>query len=382
MKITRIDGYPLDFPQDPPWGYAKGWVSSAPALIIEVYTDEGLSGLGEAYGPPRAVHAMVRSLCEPLAVGADPFGTESLWARMVHEARDFTTSGAALAAISAIDIACWDIKGKALGVPVCTLLGGPVRRALPCYASAIRYLRDPSTSDELADPARTASSFANQGFGAMKMAIGLLEPTRDLERVKRVRESLGPDVDLIVDANQAYQVRQAADVGRALEDLGVLWFEEPLAPDDLPGLTALRKRLRVPLAGGEALATRAGFRRVISRHLLDIIVLETGLAGGLTECRKILDMAQAFGIESTMHGYASVVGTAAALHLAAAMPPPASPAPWTMLPFEYAPEPFSRSGDLALEPLVCREGVIEVPLDRPGLGVELDRDALERRLMR
>jgi D-galactarolactone cycloisomerase len=381
MKITHIEGYPLDFPQRPAWGYAKGWVESAPALLIEVQTDEGISGWGEGYGPPIPILAMIRSLCEPVVIGADPFRTEALWARLYHEARDFAASSTALAAISAIDIACWDIKGKALNVPVCTLLGGPVRTALPCYAASVRYLRNEDDSNKLADPVELALQFVGQGFKAMKVTVGLLDPQEDLKRVQRVREALSSEIDLMIDANHAYTARQATAVGQALQEMNVIWFEDPLPPDDLPGYESLRARLILPLAGGEALTTRAGYREVLTRRLFDIVLPETGLAGGLTECKKIVDMAYAFGVECTPHGYAAIVGTAAAMHLAAALPPQPSPTRPNLLPFEYAPEPFSRLGDFALQPLELRDGVLHVPLDRPGLGVELDRDALRQRRM-
>jgi D-galactarolactone cycloisomerase len=381
MKITHIDGYPLDFPQQPPWAYAKGWVTSAPALLIEVHTDEGISGWGEGYGPPAPTLAMIRSLCGPVVIGADPFRTEDLWSRLYHDARDFAAASGAMAAISAIDIACWDIKGKALGVPVCTLLGGAVRTELPCYASAVRYQRQPDDTSglALADPSDLALTFVDQGFKAIKMTVGLLEPAEDLRRVRRVRDALPADVELMIDANHAYTARQATTIGLALQELNVTWFEDPLPPDDLPGYEALRSRLTIALAGGETLTTRAGYREVLTRHLLDIILPETGLAGGLTECKKIIDLAYIFGVECTPHGYASVVGTAAALHLAAAMPHQPSPTRPALLPFEYAPEPFSRLGDLLNQPFEFQQGVLQVPLDRPGLGAEIDREALKRR---
>jgi D-galactarolactone cycloisomerase len=185
MRITRIEGHPLTFPQQPAWGYAKGWVDSAPALLIEVHTDEGIVGWGEGYGPPAATLAMIRSLCEPVVLGADPMRSEEVWSRLYHDARDFAASSTALAAISAIDIACWDIRGKALGVPVCTLLGGPIRAAVPCYASAVRYLRDEHGDGALADPVDLALEFVEQGFQAIKMTVGLLEPAADLGCARR-----------------------------------------------------------------------------------------------------------------------------------------------------------------------------------------------------
>ena len=381
MKITQISTYPVDFPQEPSWAYSKGWVTSAPALLIEINTDEGVSGLGEAYGPPRAVEALIQDFCAPSVIGADPFRTEQLWGRLVHGARDFGTTGPAMAAISAIDIACWDIKGRALEVPVCTLLGGAVRSELTCYASGLRYLRDPHNTDALADPAPLAERFVEEGFASIKMSVGLLDPRDDLERVRRVKESLPPGVGLMVDANHAYTARVAKEFGAALEDLGVAWFEDALPPDDLPGYESLREAVSLPLAGGESLLGRAGFRDVLTRRLFDVVIPETGLAGGLTECKKIADLAWTFGVECTPHGYAGVVGTAAAIHLAASLPPQPPSESATPLLFEWAPEPFSRLGGLAVDGFDFDHGKIRVPLDQPGLGVELDRAALKERLM-
>lgn len=377
MKITRVECYPLDFPQNPPWAYAKGWVNNAPALLIEVVTDEGISGWGEGYGPAKPIRAMIENFCEYTVIGAEPFRTEDLWMRLYHDARDYGASSIALAAISALDIACWDIKGKALNVPVCTLLGGTVRTELECYAASIRYLRQVE-GDTLADPTELAQDFAAQGFKAIKMSIGWLDPAKDVERVKQVRAALPANVRLMVDANHAYSARQATEVGRALQDLDVFWFEDPLAPDDLSGLKVLRARLSIALAGGETFAGRAGFREVLTRHLLDIILPETGLAGGLTECKKIADMANAFGVEVTPHGYASVVGTAAAIQLAAALPYHSSPAHPNPLPFEFSPEPFHRFRDLLVNPFEIKNGMLRVPVERPGLGIEIDRKALQR----
>ncbi len=381
MKITRISTYLVGFPQVPIWAYSKGWVTSAPVLLIEVHTDEGVSGLGEAYGPPRAVEALIREFCEPTVLGADPFKTEELWGRLVRDAWDFGAPGPALAAVSAIDIACWDIKGKVLGVPICTLLGGPIHTEFECYASGIRYTRRPDGAEGFADPVPLAERFAEEGFAAMKMSVGLLDIHGDLDRVRRVRESLPSEVGLMVDANHAYTSRVAKEFAAELEDLGVRWLEDALPPDDLPGYESLREGVGIPLAGGEALLGRSGFRDVLTRRLFDVVIPETGLAGGLTECKKIADLAGTFGVECTPHGYASVVGTAAAIHLAASIPVPLPSGGAKPLPFEWAPEPFSRLGGLAIDGFDFHRGKIRVPLDRPGLGVELDRDALQNRLL-
>ena len=377
MKITGVKGYALDFPQNPPWGYSKGWVDSAPLGLIEVQTDQGLIGWGEAYGPPGPVLRMIDDFCDDVVVGFDLYRTEALWATLRHHARDHSQSGVALAAISALDIACWDIKGKALGVPVCTLLGGAVREKLDCYASAIRYTRE-DNDDTVADPLPLVERFFEAGYGAVKMAIGLLDLASDVERVRRVRAHLPDNVGLILDANHAYTVRAAKRLVGLIGDLDILWLEDPLPQEDIPGYQLLRKATAMPLASGETLATRSGFREALLAGVFDVMLPEVGLAGGLTEAAKVWDVAATFGVECTPHGYAGAVGTAAAVHLAAsrcAQPWPGAPAP---LPFEWTPAPGDRFGDIATDPLRCTNGEVEVPLDRPGLGIDINRDARQK----
>jgi D-galactarolactone cycloisomerase len=378
MKITSVNGYVLNFPQDPPWGYSKGWVTSAPTLLIELSTNEGISGWGESYGPPRPIFEMIQNLTSLNVIGSDPFQTEKLWAMLRHEIRDHSQGGIAMAAISAIDIACWDIKGKALNAPVCKLLGGPVREELECYASAIRYTKDPDQSDSLADPVTLAKIFVDQGFSAIKLAIGMLSISEDIVRIKRVREFLPPDVDLMIDANHAYNSRVAIELAKQIENLDIFWLEDPLAQDDLPGYQSLRQSTSIPLAGGETLSGRPAFRDVLAENIFDVLIPETGLAGGLTEAKKIFDLSDVFGVGCTPHGFASVVGTAAAIHLAASHAPNPSSTRSETLPFEWTPSPLDRFGDLAITPFECANGKIAVPIERPGLGVEIDRDILGR----
>ena len=376
MKITGIEGYMLDFPQDPPWGYSKGWVTSAPTLLIEVSTDEGITGWGEAYGPPGPIHELIQNLSGPNVTGADPFETEKIWGMLRHEIRDHSQSGIAMAAISAIDIACWDIKGKALNTPVCKLLGGPVHETLHCYASAIRYTKDPDQSDALTDPVVPAKRYLEQGFSAIKLAIGMLDISEDIERIKSVREFLPSDVDLMIDANHAYNSRTAKQLAKQIEDLDIFWLEDPLSQDDIPGYRSLRASTSIPLAGGETLSGRPAFRDILVEDIFDVIIPETGLAGGLTETKKIFDLTDVFGVGCTPHGFASVIGTAAAIHLAASHAPNPFTTGSESLPFEWTPPPLDRFGNLAIDPLRCVDGKVVVPIERPGLGVEIDRDAL------
>ena len=374
MKIASVDGYVLNFPQDPPWGYSKGWVTSAPTLLIELSTNDGISGWGEAYGPPKPIFEMIKTLISLNVIGSDPFETEKLWAILRQEIRDHSQGGIAMAAISAIDIACWDIKGKVLNAPVCKLLGGPVCEELGCYASAIRYTKNSAQSDTLSDPVNLAKEFVDQGFAAIKLAIGMLDLREDIARIKRVREFLPSDVNLMVDANHAYNARTAIELAKQIESLDIFWLEDPLAQDDLPGYQSLRQSTSIPLAGGETLSGRPAFRDVLAENIFDVLIPETGLAGGLTEAKKIFDLCDVFGVGCTPHGFASIVGTAAAIHLAATHALNPSSTGLETLPFEWAPSPSDRFGNLAITPFECANGKIAIPIERPGLGVEIDRD--------
>ena len=376
MKISNINGYVISFPQNPPWGYSKGWVTSAPTLLIELSTDSGIVGWGEAYGPPKPIYEVIQSFFSESIFGVDPFETEKLWGKLRHEIRDHSQGGVAMAAISAIDIACWDIKGKALNTSVCSMLGGAVRTELTCYASAIRYTKDPDQSDSLVDPVVPARVMLDQGFSAVKLAIGMLSIGDDLARIKRVREFLPSDIGLMIDANHAYTSRAAIELANKLEAIDIFWLEDPLAQDDLPGYHSLRQATSIPLAGGETLSGRPAFRDILLENVFDILIPETGLVGGLTEAKKVFDMSDTFGVECTPHGFASVIGTAAAIQLAASHAANPFSSGSRSLPVEWTPPPLDRFGNLALNPLRCQDGKVAVPLDQPGLGVEIDRDAL------
>ena len=376
MKISNVNGYVINFPQNPPWGYSKGWVTSAPTLLVEILTDEGIIGWGEAYGPPKSIYEVILSLFPEIIADANPFETEKLWSNLRHEIRDHSQGGVAMAAISAVDIACWDIKGKALNTPICKLLGGPVRTELTCYGSAIRYTKDPDDSNKLQDPIQPARVMLDQGFTSIKLAVGLLDIGDDLGRIKRIRDFLPSDIALMIDANHAYTPRTAIELVKRLETMDIFWLEDALSQDDLPGYKSLRRSTSISLASGETLSGRPAFRDILLGNIFDVLIPEIGLVGGLTEAKKIFDMSDTFGVECTPHGFASVIGTAAAIHLAASHAPnPSSPGS-VSLPFEWTPSPFDRFGNLAVDPLIFHRGKVEVPIDRPGLGIEIDRNAL------
>ena len=243
---------------------------------------------------------------------------------MYNRMRDYGQKGVAIAAISGVDIALWDIKGKALGLPIHALLGGAFRDRVRAYATGLYFRR---VDDQPAALAREAAAYAAQGFTAVKMKVGL-GLAADRRNIQAVREAIGPDITLMADANHAYDAKEAIRVGRVLEQAGAYWFEEPVSPEDVDGYVEVKAALDLAIAGGEAEFTRWGFRELLRRRAVDIVQPDTCSAGGLTECKRIMALASAFGVQYTPHVWGSAVGLTASLHLAATVPgQPAQPQP-------------------------------------------------------
>nr|WP_280860988.1 mandelate racemase/muconate lactonizing enzyme family protein [Pararhodobacter sp. SW119] len=222
-----------------------------------------------------------------------------------------------------------------------------------------------------------AREFVDQGFRAIKMKIGLGSIQRDYDRVKAVRDAVGPDIRLMVDANHAFSVPVAIRLGRKLEELDIDWFEEPISPEDIDGYVEVSRALDMAVAGGENDFTRWGFRDAIARKAMDIVQPDVCAAGGLTECKKIATLASAHGVECVPHAWGSAVGLSATLHFLAALPdqpPSLFPFP-VMLEFEQTENPFR--DDLVSQPILQDRGIVRVP-DGPGLGIDVRRDIIEQ----
>ena len=299
--------------------------------------------------------------------------TLPLWERMYARTRDYGQKGFALHAISAVDIALWDLKGKSLGVSVSRLLGGRFRERVQAYATGL-YFRPKEVFDaELVEEAR---GYVRAGFRAVKLKIGYT-PEVDLRHARAIREAIGPDVALMVDANHAYDVATAIRLGREFERLDVRWFEEPVIPEDIEGYAAVRRALDVPIAGGEAEFTRFGFRRLFAGQAVDIVQPDLTATGGFTECQRIAALASAWGVRYLPHVWGSAVGLSASLQLAASLPP-ATASLFPLEPiFEFDQTANLFRDELAKDPLRPIDGWVEIP-DRPGLGIEIDEGMLDR----
>jgi len=388
VQIRDVRTISVEYTLPRPVFDANYTMASKPALLVEVETDTGLVGLGEAAhfgGPLVSTATVIEQELRPHLLGQDPRETERLWELMHRRAYKHARGGIVIAAISGVDIALWDLRGKLAGMPLWRLLGG-YRRRVPAYATGGFYAEGKGVP-ELADEMR---AYCRHGFRAVKLKVGRnsgiegsplramadrgvceVSLAEDLARVRAVREAIGPDVRLMVDANGAWDVPTAVRMGRLLEELDVYWFEEPVWPDDLAGSAEVASKVAIPIAGYETCSYgTVSFRDYIAARAVHFVQPDVAWAGGLTETLKIAHLAQAANLPLAPHIHGSAVAVAAAAHLLGAV------RNGSMAEMVFPAHPLM--GDLAREPLVV-DGAGEIDLgERPGLGIELDPDAVKR----
>jgi D-galactarolactone cycloisomerase len=368
MKITEVRTYPLGG-ATPDTGWAQGTDAEADMhTLIAVHTDTGQVGWGSSFTSGALVNGAL-GLLRPMLLGESAIEPERV-SEKLHQMTFWQGRGGAVThAISGIDIALWDLLGKATGQPVARLLGGYYRDRIKPYASLL-FAEPPILRDRLL--AATA-----RGFQAIKLGwngFGRVSRAYDELLVKTARETIGPDVDLMVDAGGSEQFwphgyKWAIETARMLAGYDVTWFEEALPPDDLEGYVKLREHSPVPIATGEVLTRRQSFRPWIERQAVDVIQPDTTKCGGLSEARRIGWMAYDHNIQLVSHGWNTAVGLAADLHLAAALPVARYVEYITPSPFidEILTTPFALDAD----------GLLPIPT-APGLGIDIDPAALAR----
>jgi len=380
VKITDVRTHVLRSPLEQPFAFSQGWVSSRGATLVEVTTDEGIVGWGEALcqglQPPEIAAAAVTSALRPLVLGADPLEPEVLWHRMYHHTRDYGLKGAVIGAISGVDIALWDICGKARGEPVARLLGGIFRDKVQAYATGFYRIQGQGEAARLAAEAKQRHA---EGFRAMKFKLGF-GVEDDLAVMRAIRAATaGLAYEAMIDTNHAYGVAEAIRLGRGIEEQGwrLRWYEEPVTQEDLDGYGEVRRALATPVAGGENEFTVFGFRELFARRAVDFAQPDICAAGGFTGCRHIVSLAHAHGVQVNPHVWGSAVGQAASLQLVAAIPEAhhALFASQPLLEFDMSSHPFRER--LTDRPLRQKDGWVEVPR-RPGLGFEVSREVLKQ----
>lgn len=371
MKIRSVQAHVLRAKLEAPFAYSRAWYDERWSLIVEITSEDGVSGFGEVYGPARMNAPIVRIYGE-LLMGRDAGSREAIWEDLYARFRDHGQKGLAVQALSGIDIALWDLAGKTLGKPVHEMMGGPIRRTVPAYATGLYRRHRP---DHVAYLREEAAAYAAEGFSAIKLKVGF-GFADDVAATRGVRAEIGSDIALMVDANHAYDSVAAIAYGRAVADLDIGWFEEPVPPEDHTGYAAVRAALPMPIAGGECEFTRFGFRDVFTRRLVDIVQPDTCAAGGLTECKKIADMSAAFGIRYIPHCWGTGIAQAAALQLLAVLPssPPSLHPFEPMLELDRTEHPVR---DALSAPIKRDRATVTIPTG-PGLGIEIDRKVLAR----
>ena len=333
-----------------------------PAAIVTVETDEGVTGIGEGYGPnPHVVETVVEEKYRPRLLGEDPRDRERLWDDMLILDTYWDRKGQGVAAASGVDMALWDLAGKYYDEPLYRLLGGDVgsEGSVEAYASDL-FWDDPEVMAE------RAGGYADRGFSAVKAHLGRgLEA--DERRVEAMTEAIG-DAHLMVDVNCGYERADALRVGKMLDRHGVYWYEEPLSPYDVEGHAHLRRKLDTPIATGENEYTKWGFRELFEAEAVDYAMPDAMRCGGITETKKICATAAAFNVTCTPHSYTTGVGLLATLHLLASTPN----CEW--LEFDVTEFPLLEA--VYAEPLEVSDGRVSLPTT-PGLGVELTEEVVD-----
>jgi D-galactarolactone cycloisomerase len=372
MRIAAVNVHVLEAPLSEPFAWSFNRTATRGSCIVEIVSESGESGWGECFGPARLNAAIVEAF-RPVLIGQDASATELLWQTLYNQFRDQGQKGLVITAISGVDIALWDLKGRSLGEPVHRLMGGPLRREVRAYATGTYRRGKGEPVDYICEEVR---GYVREGFSAVKLKIGF-GVEEDLALIRAARETIGPRTGLMLDANHGFDAVEAIELGRRAAACNIGWFEEPVVPDDLDSYVEVRRGQPIPVAGGECEFTRWGFREVLTRRAIDIIQPDTCAAGGLSECKKIADMATAFGVRYVPHVWGTGIGLAAALQLLAVLPhsPPRHTPLEPMLEFDRSEHPFRQA--VLQTPLEHSGGVVRVP-EGPGLGIEVDRAALQR----
>ena len=378
MKITRITSHVLQYDMPEVLGYSQQYYDKRTAHLVEVETDEGVTGWGECFGPgnvARANKTIVETVIQPLLLGENPLDRDVLWHKVYNLLRDHGQKGMPMQSLSGVDIALWDIAGKVAGLPLHILIGGKHRQDIPVYGYGM-MLRPEPVSDLAKRFEDEAAQIVSMGFAATKMKIGL-GPRDDVKLAEAVRKGVGPEFRLMADANHCYTTSDAFYVGHALEELDAYWFEEPVAPEDLDGYRELRAGLKVNISGGEAEFNRWGWRNLLESRALSIAQPEVCALGGISEYLRVLALCHAHFTPVVNHVWGSAVAVATNMHLLAAMPPmPGGLHPWEpMLEFDTTDNKFR--DELLTEPLDIQDqvkknnGRVAIP-DGAGIGVEPD----------
>tara|TARA_A100001037_G_scaffold133446_1_gene121066 strand:- start:9401 stop:10588 length:1188 start_codon:yes stop_codon:yes gene_type:complete len=376
MKIDRIEVRYVEGKLDEPFGWSQRWTDTRSVVVIKVITDDGVTGWGETYGSADTVAGIASAA--RLAIGEDASNISQIWHK-IHRAtfQSHGYAGVPVMAASAIDTALYDIVGKSTGKAAAELMGGRIHDSIAVYATGLYYVDNYALKPHLEE----ATGYLEQGFTGMKMKVGALSLKEDADRIRATREAIGPDVNLMFDANESYDVASALTFAKMVADQDITWFEEPCASRDFVGNKIVQEKSPIPVSGGESLSTRWEFAPRLAERTFDIIQPDICGVGGPSEMHRVGLMAQAFGVKFNPHFWGTGISFAAALHSLALQPIGQigqTNIPYqneSVLEFDQTPHPVREN---LTEPFFTQKNSrVEVPT-APGLGIEIDESALER----
>ena len=384
MKITKITSHVLGYDLPETLGYSQQYYKKRTSHIVEVETDEGITGWGECFGPGNIAFAnkgIVEKVIQPMVLGMQALDRDVIWHKVYNLMRDHGQKGMPLQALSGVDIALWDIAGKAANLPLYKMIGGAHRDKVEVYGYGM-MLRPENINSLISRFKEESAEIKEMGFKALKMKVGV-GPKDDIKLIEAVRRGIGDNFRFMVDANHGYTTHDALYVGRAMEEFSPYWFEEPVAPEDLDGYRELRAALRVNISGGEAEFNRWGWRKLLESRGLDIAQPEVCALGGISEYLRVLALCHSHFTPVVNHVWGSAIAVAVNLHLLAAMPPlPGGLFPWEpMLEFDTTHNHFiddllTVSLDIKNQ-VKSNNGTVSLP-NGPGLGVTPKRDFLDK----
>ncbi len=372
MKIAAIQTYILTDKLEDSFYFSQWAYSERNICIVKITSDSGHVGWGEGYGPATIIKAGIEHLSQYI-MDLNPLETETIWGVMYRRTLDFSRSGVLVSAMSAIDVALWDLKGRVLDQPVHQLLGGKKRDSIIPYATGMYFNDRDDLSQSLPNEAKR---YAELGYKAMKMKVGL-GVEQDIEYVKAVRQAIGRDVQLMIDSNHAYNLREAIALAKAVEEYNISWFEEPVSPEYYNQYAELRQKTSIPIAGGECEYLRFGFQRLFQARAVDIAQPDICATGGLTEAKRIATLASVYGVEIVPHTWGTGIALAAAAHFIANLDllPGRMMAPMALIEYDRTENKLRE--ELTSSDMTFVNGEFTIS-DKPGLGFDLHEEVLEK----
>ncbi|WP_282055806.1 mandelate racemase/muconate lactonizing enzyme family protein [Maribacter luteus] len=372
MKIAKIEPFIIVHKLDTPFYFSQWQYDTRKICIVKITLEDGTYGWGEGYGPADVIKAGI-DFFSSFIMGKDALQHEVIWEEMYRRSMDYARSGTLQAAISALDVALWDIKGKLLNLPVAVLLGGIKNPVIQPYATGLYFTNVDDLEQSLI---QEALLYKSQGFHALKMKVGL-GIKKDEQFVRAIRKAIGPDMKLMIDANHAYNYSEAIELSRKVEQYDISWFEEPVSPEDYEGYRRLRENTSIPIAGGECEYLKFGFRRLLENECIDIAQPDICAAGGLTEVKRISSLTQAFNKDLVPHTWGTWIAISAAIHFVANLDKNPGRLYNNLPTMELDRTENALRDEVTHSCVQVENGLIQVP-QGPGLGVDVNMDALKK----